>query len=102
MSGGNSLPGRPTHESSVSIEYQKKRWRAGGEIHYTGSNFLDRANGKEVDGRTIYNLNLTLKSPFKGMTFTIEGLNIGDERTSDVAGFPLPGRSFYASLRYQL
>ncbi|MBN2183713.1 MAG: TonB-dependent receptor [Candidatus Krumholzibacteriota bacterium] len=99
---GNSLPARPEHETSAAIEYLGKMWSASWELHYTGTNFLDRANGKMVDGRTIHNLNLTLKSVIEDMTLTIEGLNIGDERASDVAGFPLPGRSFYVSVRYRL
>ncbi|MBN2071148.1 MAG: TonB-dependent receptor [Candidatus Krumholzibacteriota bacterium] len=99
---GNSLPGRPEHAASISLQYDAKWWGARWETNYTSPNFLDRANMKEAGARTIHNLNLVIRPPLGGVTFTIEGLNIGDEKTSDVAGFPLPGRSFYASVRYQL
>jgi hypothetical protein len=37
-------------------------------------------------------------SPHAGrLRFTVEGKNLGDNRVSDVGGFPLPGRAFFAS-----
>jgi len=33
---------------------------------------------------------------------SFEGKNLGDERASDVAGFPLPGRTFFVACESRL
>lgn len=98
---GNDLPSRPGHEASVTVEYNKARWSAAWEVAYTSSHFLDRANGKEVPARSSHNLSLVFRPPVEGMSFTIQGFNIGNKQANDVSGFPLPGRSIYASLRFE-
>lgn len=99
---GNALPGRPEHQASLSVDYGARRWRAGYELCFIGSNYLDRANQKTVEARAIHNLSLVLKPFAEGLSFTIEGYNLGDERASDVSGFPLPGRSARASMRFEI
>jgi iron complex outermembrane receptor protein len=98
---GNDLPGRPAHEAFASLTLLKRRWDASYELHFIGSNYLDRANMEEVSARTLHNLIIGLKLPRHGMSLSLEGCNLGDDRTQDVSGFPLPGRSFYITARWK-
>lgn len=98
---GNRLPATPEHEAALDVGWHARRWRVSWELHYIGANFLDRANMQEVASREIHDIAVELRSPGGAVTFTIEGRNLGDDRVSDVIGFPLPGRSVYASLRIE-
>jgi iron complex outermembrane receptor protein len=97
---GNELPGRPRHEASLGTEVFRKRWSVTWEFHYIGSNYLDRANLVLSEERKIHDLILVLRSPDRGITLSLEGRNLGDERIHDVSGFPLPGRTFFATIGY--
>lgn len=97
---GNLLPGRPLHEAAGAAELLRRRWSAAWEVHYIGRNYLDRANLHEVPGRVLHDAALTLRSPSHGISILLEAQNIGDVRGCDVIGFPLPGRSFYATISY--
>jgi iron complex outermembrane receptor protein len=99
---GNLLAGRPLHQANIRVQIGRKRWSADYELHYIGSNFLDQANMKEVAAREIHSASLTLRSPEHGVSFTIEGYNLGNDQISDVSGFPLPGRSFFTSMKISL
>ncbi len=95
---GNRLAGRPVHQASGRIDIERTHWKAGYELHYIGANYLDRANMTEVPARAIHNAVFELSS--HGMAVSLEARNLGDDRISDVNGFPLPGRSFYATMSY--
>jgi hypothetical protein len=41
-----------------------------------------------------------LRFPDQRISLTLEGKNLGDEQNYDVIGFPLPGRSFFATIGY--
>jgi iron complex outermembrane receptor protein len=56
---------------------------------------------QEIPSRKIHNVILKIDTPLKGVFVTAEGRNLTDNRVSDVHGFPLPGRTFYATLSYQ-
>ncbi len=99
---GNELAGRPRHEAAATVEYSGRGWRASWELHYIGANFLDRANMKRVPARGLHDLALSIEIPYFKSTLTLEGCNLGDDRTSDVQGFPLPGRSFYTAIRFKI
>jgi len=95
---GNRLAGRPVHQASGRVEITRTHWKAGYELHLIGSNYLDQANMTEVPARAIHNALLELSS--RGISISLEGRNLGDDRISDVNGFPLPGRSFYSTVSY--
>lgn len=95
---GNRLAGRPVHQASGRIEVIRTHWKAGYELHLIGSNYLDQANMIEVPAREIHNVLLELSS--RGLSISLEGRNLGNDRISDVSGFPLPGRSFYSTVSY--
>jgi iron complex outermembrane receptor protein len=95
---GNQLAGRPQDDVLLVGAYRFDRWKVTWETHYIGSNYLDRANMREVGARGLHNLVLQAFLRVPGMTLSLEGRNLTDDRAADVSGFPLPGRSFYATL----
>ncbi|MBN1164500.1 MAG: TonB-dependent receptor [Candidatus Krumholzibacteriota bacterium] len=97
---GNELSGRPAHEGGLRVEYRGKKTRIVWETHYIGANYIDQANMNRVPARGIHNLTLNLDAPLKGLSFSFEGNNLGGDQTSDVGGYPLPGRIFYTAVKY--
>ncbi len=98
---GNQLPGRPEHEVFNRAELSVGRVRVFHELRWIGGNYLDRANYREVSARALHNLGLTVALGSKA-TLTLEGRNLTDNRITDVLGFPLPGRSYFATVRVEL
>jgi iron complex outermembrane receptor protein len=98
---GNQLAGRPEDEFSLFIDWLHRKGRIGYELHFIGGNFTDRANMREIPSRQIHNLVVRINTPLQGLVVTAEGRNLTDNRISDVHGYPLPGRTFYATLSYQ-
>jgi len=98
---GNNLPSRPAHDVNTSLSYTWRALRTTYEFQYLSANFLDRANMRATDARTLHSLIFTQRAPVSGLSLTLEGRNLTDERTEDVAGFPLPGRSVYSTLGYR-
>jgi iron complex outermembrane receptor protein len=112
---GKQLPGRPADEAFAHVElgWSPKRplpyaparlWpgRVYYEINVIADNFLDRANVRRVDSRLLHDAGIEIRLPLPGVALTFEGKNLGDDRTRDVLGFPLPGRSFFATLTWGL
>ncbi len=98
---GKALPSRPRHDFNGSLSYSWHALRATYELHYISANYLDRYNAMLTDARDLHSLILTLRAPVDGLSLSLEGRNLGDVHTADVAGFPLPGRSVYSTLGYR-
>ncbi len=98
---GNELPTRPHDDVNASLAYTWRMLRATYELHYMSANWLDRANLLEAPSRDLHNAILTVRTPAEGLSLTLSGINLTDERPVDVAGYPLPGRSFYTTLNYR-
>ena len=96
----NPLPGRPQNELSIRPALFRKRW---GEIFYTfdymDGNYLDRAGRLEVPARRIHGAGITV-IPVEDLSVTFEAKNIGNDRVIDVLGYPLPGRSYFGTIKY--
>jgi iron complex outermembrane recepter protein len=114
---GNQLPGRPADEAYARVElawsgehplplggWTGRLWpgRLYYDVNLISDNFLDRANNqfKFVSHRTLHGVGLELGLPVAGLRLGLEMKNVGDERTEDVFGFPLPGRATFATLSY--
>lgn len=99
----NALPFRPLHEAFAKVEYSPGgKYKVWTDAAYVSGNYWDRANLYEVPDRHLYNLGATMEVYNKGeltVTTTLEGKNLADDRVSDVAGYPLPGRSAYATVQ---
>ena len=111
---GKQLPGRPADEAFARAEFA---WspthplpRAAalwpGRVYYEANviadNFLDRANVRRVGSRVLHDVGLELALPLSGFRLALEAKNAGDDRTRDALGFPLPGRTLFATLSYGL
>ena len=67
------------------------------DASYIGENYLDRANLFRVDERVILNAGVMFERRGRdpGWSVSLEGKNLDDNRITDVAGYPMPGRSFF-------
>ena len=109
---GNQLPGRPRHELYHRVEYRRDEGRLFYELSFIGENFLDQANFLLVHARAISTLGLEADVAALGRRFasrtlervplvaTFEVRNVGDNQVEDVAGYPLPGRAFFGTVRW--
>jgi outer membrane receptor protein involved in Fe transport len=68
----------------------------GGEVEYLGDDYLDRANRQLAPSRTFTGASVAWRF-MPALRATFEGRNLGDVHATDVAGFPLPGRSMFVS-----
>lgn len=98
---GNELPTWPRDDVNASASLSWRALRATYEFQYMSANWLDRANLRETPSRALHGVVLTLRTPLDGLSFTLEGRNLTDERPVDVADYPLPGRSFFSTLGYR-
>jgi iron complex outermembrane receptor protein len=98
---GNDLPSRPAHDLNASVSWTVRALRATYEYQYLSANYTDRFNYYETGARNLHSLVLALRTPVDGLSLTVEGRNLTDQRASDVAGYPLPGRSVYSTLGYR-
>jgi iron complex outermembrane receptor protein len=98
---GNDLPSRPAHDVNASVAYAWRSVRTTYELHHVSANWLDRANLRATPARNLHALTVTVETPADGVSLSVEGRNLTDERATDVAGFPLPGRSIYSTILYR-
>ena len=89
------LPLRPARQSAARAEVRCGAWRAVADVGYTGDDFRDPINFQKLPGRTLAGAALAFTRG--GLTWTAECRNLGDRHVSDVAGYPLPGRSVFVA-----
>lgn len=94
---GRRLPLRPASQGSVRLDWRRGAMRAVADLHHIGDDYLDRANLQRVPDRLLAGAALSFTPGVRGLRLTVEGKNLGDDRVSDVGGFPLPGRALFAS-----
>ncbi len=112
---GKRLPGRPADEAYVRVDLDwsparplppvrwTARWwpgRVWWDVNLIADDFLDRANVRRVDARTLHGAGVELALPLPRTRVAFEAKNVTDDRTRDVLGFPLPGRSFFLTISY--
>ncbi|MBN1356010.1 TonB-dependent receptor [bacterium] len=93
------IPGCPEHDFSSRLAWDGEELTVFGEWRYVSGNYLTRANSLELEDRNTVNAGAGYRwNDFVQIGFEIK--NLTDSEIVDVAGFPLPGRSFYVSLRF--
>jgi iron complex outermembrane receptor protein len=95
---GRVLPQRPAHEGYARLGWRGFGWRAALDLQWLGETWLDRYNRHRLDGRTLLGARLTMPAFHPAVRAMVEGRNLTDDRATDVAGFPLPGRSLYVAI----
>lgn len=99
---GRRLPLRPAALGSIRLDWRRGALRAVADLQYIGDDYLDRANLQRVPDRVLAGASLSLGPHAGGLRLTVEGKNLGDDRVSDVGGFPLPGRALFVSCDVRL
>ena len=98
---GKFLPGRPMHEASLRLTGHVQPVRVFTEMTYQDDNYLDTANLLRVNNRFFASSGVVVKF-FRRFTASFEAKNLLNNRIEDLVGFPLPGRSFYGRLEFEL
>jgi iron complex outermembrane receptor protein len=108
---GKRLPQRPAQAGNARVEWRANRFMLGGirvsdvslagMVDMLGDNYLDRYNRQRVGSRTITDASVSFAPFIRALRFTVEGKNLGDRRVYDVAGFPLPGRSWFVACEWR-
>lgn len=99
---GNQLPLRPALQAFARLDWTAGSVRAVADLEYIGPNYRDRANLRPVDERLPFGAAISFAPGLAGLRWTLEGKNLGNDRIADVAAFPLPGRSLFASCEIAL
>jgi len=95
---GKQIPGRPEHDVFGKLAWSRGPVGTWIEWHYLSGNFVTRANTKELDNRSVGNVGISWKIN-NYLQIGAEVKNMNDSDVVDVRGFPLPPRSFFASVR---
>lgn len=97
---GKTLPGRPARELWQRLEVRLGPVDLGYEYRHVGQNFLDRYNLQVVERRDVHSIDARIAARGAGLRFELR--NLGNERTADILGFPLPGRALFMTASYKL
>lgn len=91
------LPGRPKHQWFLETELKLGIFKPFSTLQIIDDNFLDAQNLLKVDKRTLLSSGLQI-DPSKKVRLIFETKNLLNDRIVDIAGFPLPGRSYWGEL----
>ncbi len=95
---GNQLPGRYTTSYLGRIELSIGKNRFYAEKTLQKGMYYDSVNLLKADDQEEINLGFT--GSYKDLTLTVEAKNIRDNQYQDFNGYPLPGRSYSANIKY--
>ncbi|HET9325755.1 MAG TPA: TonB-dependent receptor [Candidatus Eisenbacteria bacterium] len=99
---GKRLPQRPGQEGYAQLLWSRGWLGLGTDVYALSDNYLDRYNRYRIDRRVLTGAWISLSPASWPLRLTLEGKNLGDERASDVAGFPLPGRTLFMACESRL
>lgn len=103
---GKYLPGRPKHElyALFGLSEDWLPWFNSYvfcDLSYMSGNYLDTQNLLMVSNRTILGSGIALTF-INRITASFSVKNILNDRISDLIGYPLPGRSYWGSLKIKI
>ncbi|MBI5170494.1 MAG: TonB-dependent receptor [Candidatus Eisenbacteria bacterium] len=96
---GRRLPQRPEYQRYARADVRRGGWSASADVLVLGEDFLDPINFRSVPERTL--VGASLSRAWGRLRLTLEGKNLSDARAQDVGGYPLPGRSAFASCEWR-
>jgi len=95
---GRKLPGIYQKSYLRRIEGRYRGLKAYFEYLVEKGMYYDAPNLREAPDKKEANAGISwLNAPF---LFTLEGKNLGDKQYEDFNGYPMPGRSFYFTVKY--
>lgn len=95
------LPGRPRDEWYTRLQLFNAYGKLFYELSVSDGNYLDQANYVSVPARDIHTVGVAGNlRPWLRLSF--EARNLTDNAVRDLAGFPLPGLSFFGTVQVQL
>jgi len=93
------LPNAPRHRLNGNTELSVNQWKLNYDVNIENRHFIDRANLRNVDGRILHELRLTIPTKTSA-TFNIEICNLSNNQAADLWAYPLPGRSYFLTLNF--
>lgn len=94
---GKVVPQHPRGEGFARIGWRRAGWLASTDVQWMGETFLDRYNRNRLAPRALFGARLGVPAFHPALRLIVEGRNLTDEQATDVAGFPLPGRSLWVA-----
>jgi len=98
---GKQLPGRPRDELYLRAAIDHGPFTLYYELNHIAENYLDRVNFQKVGSRELHGIGIAAR-PYAWLRLGLDARNLTDQRTEDVAGFPLPGRSYFGTVKVSL
>jgi iron complex outermembrane receptor protein len=92
---GKIVAQHPRHEGFARIGWRHAGWLTSTDVQWMGESFLDRYNRQRLAPRALIGARLGVPAFHPALRLIVEGRNLSDEQATDVAGFPLPGRSLW-------
>jgi len=92
---GLELPLQPRHQFFQRVAVRARGCEFGYEFDHVGHNFLNQWNTVFVSRRDLHAVDMKLV--WRALALHAGVRNLTDERVADVAKFPLPGRTFFAT-----
>lgn len=94
------LPYRPRHTGSARLAWSGSRLRSHLDLGVQGAQWINRANTTSLAPRALLAAGVAVR-PVRTLPLWlgVEGTNLLDVRTSDLSGWPLPGRAGLLTLR---
>jgi len=92
---GNALPGRPEHRLHTRFGVALGPAAVAYQYDHMGRNYLDQLNLMVVGRRDLHGLDLDVR--MRAVTLRLAGRNLTNDQAVDVAGFPVPGRTWSLS-----
>lgn len=98
FSDGNQPPGVFKHSILSRLEATYAGFTLYGGYNYESGKYYDTANLLPAAKKREFNMGISWL--FGPWLLSLEGKNLTDEKYEDLNGYPLPGSSFYASVKY--
>jgi outer membrane cobalamin receptor len=98
---GKQLPDRPQDEVYLRLETFAPLGKLFYEFNLVSGNYTGEANLERIPTRDVHTLGIAVH-PRPWLTASFEARNVTDNQISDVGGFPLPGRSYFFTIKADL
>jgi iron complex outermembrane receptor protein len=95
---GKKLPGRFEKSFLGRLEATYRTVKVYGEYICESDMYYDTPN--LLEAKTKKEINMGVSWLFRSCLFSFEGKNLSNDRYEDFNGYPLPGRAFYFTVKY--